>query len=46
MSMDDIIDATDVFCDVAILFNVSMNSGSKVILVWWPDNDTDNFFIL
>ena len=23
----------------------SMNSGSSVMLVWWPDKDTDSFFI-
>lgn len=26
--------------------NASMNSGSRVMLVWWPDKDTDIFFIM
>lgn len=34
LSMEDIIDATDVFCNFAAVFNTSRNSGSRVMLVW------------
>lgn len=40
-----IIDATDLPWRFASVCSASMNSGSSVMLVWWPDKDTDNFFI-
>ena len=46
LSISQIMDAIDVPRMMAICFSVSINSGSRVILVWWPDNETDNFFIL
>lgn len=46
LSISQIMDAIDVPRMMAIRFSASINSGSRVILVWWPDNETDNFFIL
>lgn len=40
-----IIDATDLPWRFDSTCRASMNSGSSVMLVWWPDNETDNFFI-
>ena len=40
-----IIAATEVLRWVAIFCNTSKNSFSSEILVWWPDKDTDIFFI-
>lgn len=45
-SICSIIDATDLFCICAKSCNASINSGSSDILVWWPDKDTDIFFII
>ena len=45
-SIDFIIDATEVFFSLAIFCNTSKNSGSKEMLVWCPDKDTDIFRIL
>ncbi len=45
-SMSLIIAATDLPLRIDKACKASMNSGSSVTLVWWPDNDTDNFFIL
>ena len=45
LSISLIIAATDMPRAVAMRFNTSMNSGSRVILVWCPDKDTDIFFI-
>lgn len=44
--MSVMIDATDCFLSWAMRCSSATNSGSSVILVWWPDKDTDIFFIV
>jgi len=46
LSMSSIIDATDTLSCLAIWLSAAMKSSSNEILVWCPDKDTDNFFIL
>ena len=45
-SISFIIWATGLPARAANVCRASMNSGSRVMLVWWPDNDTDSFFII
>ena len=44
-SISDMMDAIDVLRARAIWCRASMNSFSSERLVWWPDKDTDIFFI-
>lgn len=45
-SISSMIFATGFFISLAISCSAMMNSSSSEMLVWCPDKDTDNFFIL
>lgn len=45
LSKSEIIEAIDIFFVFAMRCNSVINSGSSETLVWWPDKETDSFFI-
>lgn len=45
-SISLIIVATGLPARCANACNASINSGSSVMLVWWPDKDTEIFFMI